>query len=171
MAASFSQSLHAQDATLDPRWEYVADTVMGGVSTGGIQAVTRDGQAAVELTGDVSLENNGGFIQMAFDVAGGQRFDASGYTGVEIVVRGNGEIYDLRLRTDQLTRPWQSFRMSFRAPANWTTLRIPFADFEANRTTATFDPSRLRRIGVLGVGRAFDAEVAVAGIGFYSGSD
>jgi hypothetical protein len=152
--------------TLNLNWEFVADTVMGGVSTG---KVTWDAPHEVaRLTGDVSLENNGGFVQMAADFAPGrQLFDASTFDGVELELSGNGEVYDLRLRTDALTRPWQSFRTEVVAPQDWTIIRVPFAAFEAHRTDATFDPSRLRRVGVLAIGRVFSADVSVRSFGFY----
>ena len=154
--------------TLTPDWEYVADRVMGGVSTGEISVEERDGRAATRLTGSVSLDNNGGFVQMAFDLQpDGSAFDASAYTGVAITVRGNGEDYDLRLRTDQLTRPWQSFRTDFTAPPEWTTLRIPFDAFQSHKTDAAFDPPRLRRIGILAIGRVFKADVSVAEVALY----
>lgn len=152
--------------TLKLDWEFVADTVMGGVSTG---KVTWDAdRETARLTGDVSLENNGGFVQMAADLAAGrQLFDASAFDGVEIELRGNGEVYDLRLRTDALTRPWQSFRTDVVAPAEWTVIRVPFSAFQAHRTDVAFDPSRLRRVGVLAIGREFAADVSVRAFGFY----
>ncbi len=150
---------------LSPDWDFVADTVMGGVSQGRIDDVTIDGRAAMRLTGSVSLENDGGFVQMAFDLAdGGGAMDASGWSGIEIDVLGNGETYDLRLRTDQLSRPWQSFRTEFTAPESWTTLRFPFSDFVPHKTDAAFDPARLRRMGVVAIGREFEADVAVSGV-------
>lgn len=153
---------------LSPKWEFVADTVMGGVSVGRLETVKIEGRAATRLTGDVSLENNGGFVQMAFDLdAGTDVFDASDWSGIRMTVFGNDEPYDLRLRTDQLTRPWQSFRVAFQAPQRWTEIAIPFAAFGAHRTEAEFDPSRLRRIGILAIGRAFQADIAVSEIGFY----
>ncbi|MBY5934223.1 CIA30 family protein [Tateyamaria omphalii] len=152
---------------LTPDWEYVADTVMGGVSSGQAVIEVVEGREAVRLTGAVSLENNGGFVQIAFDLAGGGAFDASGYAGVALDVLGNGESYDLRLRTDALTRPWQSFRSEFVANEAWTTIRIPFTAFEAHRTDASFDPSRLRRIGILAIGREMQADIAVSGVRFY----
>nr|WP_092642053.1 CIA30 family protein [Jannaschia faecimaris] len=145
---------------LTPDWEYVADTVMGGVSTGQITREVVGGRAAVRLTGDVSLDNNGGFVQMAFDTD----VDASVFVGVEFDAYGNGETYELRARTDALTRPWQSFRATFVAPAEWTTIRIPFADLEAHRTDARFVPGELRRLGLLAIGREFRADLAVSGI-------
>lgn len=150
------------------QWEYVADTVMGGVSRGGLTFETVEGRAAARLVGDVSLDNNGGFIQIASDLRpDGASFDARGWTGVEIEVLGNDHSYDLRLRTDALTRPWQSYRAAFDAVPEWTTLRLPFAGLEANRTDAPFDPARLRRIGILAIGEAFRADVAVAGVWLY----
>lgn len=105
---------------------------------------------------------------MAFDLSGdGKTFDASGWVGIELNVRGNKEIYEIRLRTDQLSRPWQSFRAEFVAPVDWTTLRFPFADFEPHKTEAKFDPARLRRIGVLAIGREFEADVAVTAVRLY----
>jgi hypothetical protein len=152
---------------LQPDWEFVSDRVMGGVSEGAVRFETLDGHAAARLTGDVSLENDGGFVQMAFDLDDGRAFDASGWAGVELLVRGNGETYELRLRTTALTRPWQSFRAAFEAKPEWQHVRLPFADFEAHRTDAAFDPAQMRRLGVLAIGRRFKADVAVAEVALY----
>jgi hypothetical protein len=152
---------------LNPQWDYVADGVMGGVSTGSVSHGTVQGRAAVRLRGEVSLENNGGFIQMAFDLSGGAVMDASGWQGIEIEVYGNGASYELRLRTDQLTRPWQSFRTVFTAPARWQAVRMPWADFTGRKTDAIFDPARLRRIGVLAIGSEMSADIHLAAIRFY----
>jgi hypothetical protein len=153
---------------LNPDWEYVADTVMGGVSTGQIRHGQVAGREAIGLSGEVSLANNGGFIQMAFDLAKGEALDASGFSGIEMEVCGNGERYELRLRTDQLTKPWQSFRTVFQAWPEWQSLRLPWQVFEAHRTEATFDPARLRRIGVLAIGSEMHVDIAVGGLRFYS---
>lgn len=152
---------------LSPDWEYVADTVMGGVSRGQAVRATVHGRAAIHLTGAVSLENNGGFVQVAFDLAGGETFDASDWRGIALDVLGNGEVYDLRLRTDQITRPWQSFRADFLAPDSWTTIKIQFADLEAHKTEAKFNSARLRRIGVLAIGREMQADIAVSQVRLY----
>lgn len=146
--------------TLNPDWTYVADSVMGGVSRGQASAAQVAGRAAMRLTGTVSTDNGGGFIQMAFDLVQ----DASGCTGLELDVYGNGETYDLRLRTTRLTRAWQSFRTGFVAPARWTTITVPFEALEAYRTDVLFDASELRRVGVVAVGREFAVDVAVSGV-------
>ena len=153
---------------ITPGWEFVPDAVMGGLSRGQISQEPVKGAPATRLTGEVSLENNGGFLQMAFDfAAGGGAFDASAWTGIKIDVCGNGERYDLRLRTTDLEKPWQSFRSAFTAPAEWTTLEFAFADLEAHRTDADFDPKALRRSGIVAVGRAFKVDVAVRDLWSY----
>lgn len=152
---------------LQPDWEYVADTVMGGVSSGQITRGDVAGRDAVCLTGTVSLENNGGFIQMAFDVARGDVLDASAWSGVEIDLRGTGDGYEMRLRTDQLSRPWQSYRAALAPTEEWQTLRLPWSAFEARKTDVPFDPARLRRLGILAIGAEMQADIAVSGIRFY----
>lgn len=151
---------------LTPEWEFVADGVMGGVSRGRVEEGIVAGRPAVRLTGAVSLENDGGFLQMAFDLKAGGAFDASAFAGISLDVCGNGESYDLRLRTTDLKRPWKSFRAAFGTTPDWQTVYLDFGAFTANKTEQAFDPARLRRIGVFAVGRAFEADVAVARIGF-----
>ena len=144
-------------------WEFISDTVMGGVSSGQISTEQIAGRPATRLTGEVSLENNGGFVQMAFDInEDGSSFDASAFNAIEIDVFGNDEEYDLRLRTSDLTRPWQSFRAPFFASPKWATIRLHFDEFVPHKTEAEFDPRHLRRIGVLGIGRVFKSDLCVA---------
>lgn len=150
-------------------WQFVSDSVMGGVSKGAITREKVNGRNALRMQGFVSLENNGGFIQAALDVSpNGANFDASAFTGIEIDVSGNGERYNLHLRTSDFTRPWQSYRHGFKAGKTWTTVRLPFDSFDAYRTDMPFNPARLRRIGIVAIGRAFNADIAIGRIGFYT---
>lgn len=155
------------DFEFQPAWECVTDSVMGGVSAGKVLSVEDGGQRVARLKGRVSLANNGGFVQMATDVAEGAAFDASAYAGVAIEVLGNRENYEVRLRTLDLVRPWQSYRAVFWAAPVWTMIKLPFSDFTPNKTEVPFEPARLRRLGVVAYGRAFEADVSVRRIGFY----
>ena len=47
----------------EARWQFIADTVMGGVSTGQVEFFQGEGNAYAHMTGRVSTKNNGGFIQ------------------------------------------------------------------------------------------------------------
>ena len=154
---------------LKPNWEFISDTVMGGVSTGSATEEIVGGRNATVLRGTVSLENNGGFIQMAFDLHEcGSDVDVSAWEGIAIDVYGDGDTYDVRLRTAQLSRPWQSFRADFVGEPHWQKVKIPFSSLVSQRVEAVFDPTCLRRIGILALGRERDAYVAVSNIGFYS---
>ena len=156
------------EATIGTRWELIADRVMGGVSSGGMNREMVAGRPALRMQGDVSLENNGGFVQIALDLApGGGSIDASAWAGVEIDVLGNGEHYNLHLRTDDVVRPWQSYHAGFAATPEWRAVRLAFADFEPHRLDAPLDLTRLRRLGVVAIGRAFAADIAIAGMRFY----
>ncbi len=154
---------------LHPTWEFITDTVMGGVSTGQTSELEISGLSATRLTGQVSLENNGGFVQMAFNISDdGSIFDASNYEGIEIDVFGNDEEYDIRLRTSDLTRPWQSYRAVLVARPEWSTTRLSFSEFVPHKTAIPLDVRRLRRIGVLGIGREYDADISVYGVRFFN---
>lgn len=148
-------------------WRAVSDEVMGGISKADVQLTKLDGRDCLRLTGDVRLENNGGFLQASLELAGqGGTLDASGFSGVRLVVRGNGEHYALHLRTTDATRPWQSYRARFIAEDTWRTIDLPFSAFVPHRLEAPFDPSQLRRLGLVAIGRAFTADLAVAEIHF-----
>lgn len=156
-------------AHIGNRWQFFSDRVMGGVSQGYADVSTIDGRQAMCLRGEVSLENNGGFIQVALDLgAEGKDFDAGGFTGVALTCRGDGGRYAVNLRSADIVRPWQSYRCSFTAESNWQTHYLPFSDFEANRIDVALQTQRLRRIGIISIGEAGAAEVCISRLAFYS---
>jgi Complex I intermediate-associated protein 30 (CIA30) len=63
---------------------------MGGVSMGNLLREEYDGRIANVLRGKVSLENNGGFIQMATNL-GNSPIDASTFEGIELDVQNGME--------------------------------------------------------------------------------
>ena len=153
---------------LGTRWRGVSDRVMGGISEASIEYAVMGGRAAIRISGDVRLENNGGFIQAALDLApSGGVLDASAFTGLRLTVRGNDQRYSVHLRTPDNLRPWQSYRAHFRAGPNWETVDLPFQEFEPYRLETPLDTTRLRRIGLVAIGRAFQADFAVSEISLY----
>ena len=166
------QSAIIDDLSRDPpmsaigtRWQLFTDRVMGGVSNGTMLREMVAGRPAIRMRGDVSLENNGGFVQMSLDLApDGEAIDVSVWSGIELDVFGNGEEYSVHLRTSDLTRPWQSYRQSFRADPQWQTIPFRFQEFVPYRTDVPLDTRRLKRIGVVAIGRAFSADLSVGGV-------
>lgn len=146
----------------------ITDGVMGGVSRGTLARETVQGREAIRMRGSVSLDNNGGFIQMAADLStDGSLVDASGFSGIELTTLGNGETYNLHVRTREITRPWQSYRQSFIAGPAWETHRIAFTDFAPHRIETPLDVSGLTRVGILGIGRVFEVDISMADIRLY----
>ena len=153
---------------LGTRWRGVSDQVMGGVSEGKLNYDTILGRNCLRIRGDVRLDNNGGFIQAGLDLGKSMGLlDASRYTGMRLAVYGNGEKYSLHLRTPDNTRPWQSYRAHFTAPAEWESIDLSFEVFTPYRLEVPLDLTQLRRIGLVAIGRAFHADLAVAKLQFY----
>jgi len=154
-------------AAIGSNWQLLTDQVMGGVSKGTMVRDAIAGRPAIRMRGDVNLENNGGFVQIAIDLSpGGGVVDADAWSGIELDVFGNGEEYGVHLRTDALTRPWQSYRQIFTADAEWRTVQLPFDHFVPHRTDVLLDTHRLRRIGVVAIGRPFSRDLALGGLRF-----
>lgn len=84
-----------------------------------------------------------------------------------LAVHGNNERYNVHLRTRDNRLPWQSYRATFIATAAWETLKLPFTDFTPYRTDNPLNPSRLKRIGIVAIGREFKANVCIGRLGLY----
>ena len=153
---------------LGTRWRLVTDTVMGGVSEARMTLDTLDGRRALCLEGEVRLEHNGGFLQANLDLTrAGVPFDAGRFAGVRLLVRGNGEDYNLHLKSGDCALPWQAYRASFVAGADWQEIRIPFERFAPYRLSTPLDPGHLTQLGLVAIGRAFRAQLCVAEVGWY----
>lgn len=148
-------------------WHASTDTVMGGVSDGRLKPDVIEGRPCLRLSGEVSLLNNGGFVQASLDLDAAGLLDARGYSGIEIDVFGNDENYNLHLRSADTRIVWQSYRASFQAPPRWQALRLPFAGFQPYRTDQPLDLSKLRRLGVVAIGREMRADVCIARLSLY----
>jgi len=148
-------------------WRLVTDRVMGGVSTGRISFEEVQGRRCLCLYGDVSLDNNGGFIQVALDLSPEGALDAGAFEGIRLVVRGNGASYNLHLKTVDVRRPWQSYRSSFSTGPEWREMQLPFPGFLPYRIDVPLDRRKLHRLGIVAIGSRMTAEVCVAEIGFY----
>lgn len=105
-------------------WRSVDDVVMGGVSSSRMRTV---GDAAV-FEGTLSLENNGGFASVRSERL---QADLTGCEGVRIRVRGDGNRYQFRIRSNAaLDGP--SHQLTFETRADeWFEVELPFSMFTA----------------------------------------
>ncbi|PHN04570.1 CIA30 family protein [Flavilitoribacter nigricans] len=104
----------------DGEWEVVNDVVMGGRSNGRF-SISPDRFAV--FSGEVSLENNGGFslVRCRFDpIAIGD------YQQVSIRLRGDGKRYQFRVKSDHEDK--HAYIHYFPTDGNWETVHLRLAD-------------------------------------------
>ena len=150
-------------------WRGFSDRVMGGVSDASLNKATVDGKNCMRLTGRVTRESNGGFIQMAMYFGSGDaELDGSAYKGIELLVYGNNEDYNVHVRTADCGWYDESYRYTFFAKPEWQQVQIAWADLKANGVKAPLDSSRINRIAILGWMREFQADISLARIALYA---
>lgn len=146
-------------------WVMISDRVMGGVSRAERRQEQRDNSHCSCLIGHTSLANNGGFVQMKLDLQSSElRTD---YQGIFIELYGSAHEYNLHVKTNQLTRPWQSFRCSLAVEPRWTRFIVPYEQLQAHRTDAELEPTAITSIAVVAIGQEFDVDVCVRRLGFF----
>lgn len=130
-------------------WRIVLDGVMGGRSTG---RVTQTEPGILRFSGELSLENNGGFSQMQTMIPVGAFKDA---TGIEARVRGDGRTYTFDVRASDVRMMAGSFQTTFETVAGeWVTVRMPFDQFRLHsfgrlvNNAPTLIPAKIESIGV-----------------------
>ncbi len=148
------------------KWAYFSDQVMGGVSQGGARIADPDGSPYLHLTGEVSTENRGGFIQVRGELE--QPFPAKAQ-GVVVEVRGNGEGYFLHLRTRGTVLPWQYYQAPIPSGSDWQRLRVPFSAFKRSGALLRAEPrpETVTSLAAVAYGRDHTADLAFRWIGIY----
>ena len=146
-------------------WRGFTDRVMGGVSDAEFERSEIAGRLCMRMTGDVTRDNGGGFVQMAMYFNGAS--DVSDYRGIELLVYGNDEDYNVHVRTSDCAWHNQSYRATIHAKSEWQTVRLPWSAFEPNDLSTPLDASRVRRVGLLGWMRDFEADFAVGQVALW----
>ena len=129
-------------ARFQDMWGAVDDVVMGGASTSGLSLLP----SYARFSGTVSTANSGGFASVRtrnFEPP----FDLTGWQGIRLVLRGDGQRYKVILRN---SRNWDSaaYCASVDTEAErWIGVDIPFAALKATfrariqPTAPPLDPS------------------------------
>jgi len=146
-------------------WTVIADRVMGGRSSGHAEVETVAGRRALRLRGIVSLENGGGFLQVArpFDPVA-PTFDGRAFQGLGFTVRASPGSYCVHLRTADTRAPWEHYRAPLPAGPEWSTVVVRWSDFTPRSLRAPLDSGRLVRLGLVAAGAAFEADIALAAL-------
>jgi hypothetical protein len=150
-------------------WQYISDRVMGGVSDGKV-TLEQDGEIYyVRLTGNVSTRNNGGVIQLRSGISfANSEKDGKNLQGVRLNVRGNAEIYDIHIITNDMAYYGDFYSATFQADSDWKMIDLPFNTFERKRyNTSKLDAKNIRSFAIAAYGRNFTSDVSVSTIEFY----
>ena len=149
-------------------WGYISDRTMGGISDG--QAFLDEDRDTIfaRLTGNVSTENNGGFIQLrsTLSFANINNLEKK-LRGVRINTKGNGETYHIFIRTSK-TQSYRDFYFAtFIANEEWQVVDLPFTKFKHRFSNSVLDGNDIQTFGIVAYGRDFVSDVSVSEIVFY----
>ncbi|MBN1246261.1 MAG: peptide-methionine (R)-S-oxide reductase MsrB [Anaerolineae bacterium] len=131
------------------QWLIVNDGVMGGISQ---SEVALTGRQTMIFRGTLSLENYGGFASVRTVPRG---YDLTGYAGFSLRVKGDGQRYKLRVRTENAFDGPAYERTFETIPNSWTTVTIAFHDmvptFRGRSLTSfpSLDGDKIRQIGLM----------------------
>ena len=155
------------DNLSDKRIEWVpfSDQVMGGISEVNFMEREENGLSHYHMEGNVSTENNGGFIQFRANV----KIEDLPYKGLKIKTRGNGEEYFIHIRTPKTRLPWNYYASSFTASSEWESIKVPFDSFKKSGLIVPrkFRASDIKSIGIVAFGKDFYADIDLASIELY----
>ena len=149
------------------KWCFVTDKVMGGISEGSLDFKKDNEIYFYRMTGQLSLENNGGFIQFRTKIDNHPK--EKSYKGVRLRVRGNNNEYTVHIRTKYLLLPWQYYESAFQATDQWTTIELPFSSFKKSNfyQPSSVSSQDIKTIGIVAIGREFEAQIDLASIELY----
>jgi hypothetical protein len=160
--------LYTADDTQSPssQWRVVSDQVMGGKS----HVQMNETNEGVQLSGQVSLENNGGFVQLQFPLKTTltKNVQPNDFEGIYLDWRSRKEqSMALLLKTSQLWLPWQSYRQHATVKEQWERVYLPFSAFSPYRTQTPLKLKHLTKFSILAGGEATDVCLTVSEMGFY----
>ena len=92
-----------------------------------------------------------------------------GKTGIKLMVKGNGELYFLHIRSTNTRLPWHYYQHSFPTNGSWNEVRLPFEAFVKSSAIlrSTFNQSKIETIGIVAYGKDYTADVSVKSLEFY----
>ena len=167
-STAFADQFFVDDFSGDvaSRWEFIADRVMGGVSYGEVRFGRDLGGHVMTLSGTVSTDNNGGFIQTRRELSIDNSED---YEGITLSVIGNGEQYFLHLRSFWTMLPWQYYQAGFETGNDWQEVSIPFTAFAPSSVVLPkkISPTSVQSLGIVAFGHDHEADISVREIRLY----
>ena len=150
----------------EEKWEFISDQVMGGVSFGEHQIVSEEGMNFIRLTGFVSLENNGGFIQVRKKLSNDTN---NKFKGIKFKCRGNNKEYFIHLRTKFTLLPWQYYQSKFFASENWSEYKLDITSFVRSGAflPRNINSKHIKSLAIVAFGKKHRVNLEISKITFY----
>ena len=155
------------ETTQSQYWSFFTDGVMGGLSQGKAIISSDDGIPCYKMTGDVTTENNGGFIQIRTNLR--PSIEVKKYEGIYLKVKGNNQKYSVHVRTPLSIAPWQYYSYSFYLEKKWIEIKAPFNKFKRSNQyqPKNLSEQKIKTLGLVAGFNDFYADICLAEIGFY----
>ena len=131
------------------QWGVTNDDVMGGISTSKISVSEEN---VLVFSGEVSLENNGGFASLRSPI---DDYDFSDYEGFLLKIKGDGKTYNLSFRQTKYFTGYNYTQKFQTENDNWQIVKLPFKDFKLKyygREVSNSEPpdkSNIKQISIL----------------------
>ncbi|CAM2953826.1 CIA30 family protein [Pseudoalteromonas distincta] len=157
----FNLLVVSAQANANQRWYVVNDSVMGGVSNSQLTQT----QESLLFTGNVSLDNNGGFASIRTEL----NTQSQNTKAIALRVKGDGQTYQLRLRTTN-SLDGAAYTHSFKTVKNeWVDINFAPSDFTLTyrgrvlEQQPTIDFDDIKQLGFMIAGKQegkFELEVS-----------
>ena len=169
----FTKELYAEKMLIDnfnndnqENWEFISDQVMGGVSFGSYEILNEGNLSFLKLTGFVSLENNGGFIQVRKNLKDLKNIN---FKGIKINSRGNDKEYFIHIRTKFTLLPWQYYQGKFFVNSDWQEIKLNLSEFKRSGSLLPKDikTQHILSVALVAFGKKHRVNLDVSEIAFY----
>jgi len=116
--------LNASMMTTENRWRIVNDDVMGGISSSKVFVTEVD---KITFSGNVSLENNGGFASLRSQL---KNYNFVNFSGIEIKLKGDGKRYNISMKETTYFNGYFYTNSFETKKEEWIVAQIPFNQFK-----------------------------------------
>jgi len=118
-----SYLLNSSIMKMENKWCIVNDGVMGGLSSSKVNVENDE----IIFSGNVSLENNGGFASLRSPV---KDYNFENFSGIEIKIKGDGKCYSISMNETTYFSGY-FYTSTFETKKDeWVTIKIPFDQFK-----------------------------------------
>ena len=156
-----------QMSALGTKWTFSSSGQRG--TAGKIAFDTSDGLTRLHLTGTVPSAGRTGYLEARLPLnPQGRNYNAQGYSGIRLRVKGDSKTYTVRLRTKDTPRSAQYYQATLPTNGSWQTVELLFRQFRPTSTLPTpLNGATLRSVSLVANQQGQMADLSVESLSFY----